>query len=53
VKTISQVFGRSQAQINAALGSGEAADLGEVALQSRLAQKMLMKPKKTDHARGV
>lgn len=46
VKTISEVFGRSQAQINAILGSGEASDLGEVALQSRLAQKMLMKPKK-------
>jgi len=45
-KTISEVFGRSPVQIKAALASGEAQDLGEVALQSRVAQKMLMKPKK-------
>jgi len=46
VKTISEVFGRSDAHIKHALNSGEATDLGEVALQSRVAQKMLMMPPK-------
>lgn len=46
VKTISEVFGRSDAHIKAALASGEAKDLGEVALQSRVAQKVLMMPPK-------
>nr|QDO16341.1 DNA ligase 1 [Lingulodinium polyedra] len=44
VKTISEVFGRSDAHIKSALASGEARDLGEVALQSRVAQKVLMMP---------
>merc|ERR1740129_2129479 len=46
IKTISEVFGRSDAHIKNALASGEAKDLGEVALQSRVAQKMLMMPPK-------
>jgi len=46
VKTISEVFGRSDAHIKNTLASGDAKDLGEVALQSRMAQKVLMMPPK-------
>merc|ERR1719424_757301 len=41
-----EVFGRSQAQIKSDLFAGEATDLGEVALASRAAQKMLAQPPK-------
>jgi len=44
-----EVFGRSQAQIKSDLFSGESTDLGEVALASRAAQKMICQPKKTAH----
>mmetsp|Transcript_13755 Transcript_13755/g.43507 ORF Transcript_13755/g.43507 Transcript_13755/m.43507 type:complete len:766 (+) Transcript_13755:67-2364(+) len=46
VKTISEVFGRSDAHIKTALANGDAKDLGEVALQSRVSQKVLMMPPK-------
>mmetsp|Transcript_107650 Transcript_107650/g.332526 ORF Transcript_107650/g.332526 Transcript_107650/m.332526 type:complete len:782 (-) Transcript_107650:19-2364(-) len=46
VKTISEVFGRSDSHIKSALASGDARDLGEVALQSRVSQKVLMMPPK-------
>merc|ERR1712070_1024454 len=41
-----EVFGRSKAQINSDLFGGEHHDLGEVALASRNAQKMLGQPPK-------
>jgi len=46
LKTMGEVFGRSEAHIKNALASGEAKDLGEVALLSRVSQKMLMMPPK-------
>mmetsp|Transcript_49615 Transcript_49615/g.91565 ORF Transcript_49615/g.91565 Transcript_49615/m.91565 type:complete len:783 (+) Transcript_49615:31-2379(+) len=44
VKTMCEVFGRSEAHMKNMLASGEAKDLGEVALMSRVSQKMLMRP---------
>eukprot|EP00929_Paragymnodinium_shiwhaense_P100997 TRINITY_DN6373_c0_g1_i2.p1 TRINITY_DN6373_c0_g1~~TRINITY_DN6373_c0_g1_i2.p1 ORF type:complete len:802 (-),score=266.80 TRINITY_DN6373_c0_g1_i2:476-2815(-) len=41
-----ECFGRSQAQIKNAISAGDARDLGEVALQSRQAQKTLGLPTK-------
>jgi len=46
IKAMCENFGRSEATIKQALATGEAKDLGEVALQSRLSQKMLMMPPK-------
>jgi len=46
MSAMGEVFGRSQAQIKADLFGGEAKDLGEVALSSRNAQKMLGQPPK-------
>jgi len=46
IKALCENFGRSEATIKHALASGEAKDLGEVALQSRMSQKMLMMPPK-------
>lgn len=46
ISAMCETFGRSTAQIKSALASGEAKDLGEVALQSRAAQKMLGQPQK-------
>mmetsp|Transcript_66585 Transcript_66585/g.171347 ORF Transcript_66585/g.171347 Transcript_66585/m.171347 type:complete len:777 (+) Transcript_66585:82-2412(+) len=46
VKTMCEVFGRSEAHLKSALATGEAKDLGEVALLSRMAQKVLMMPPK-------
>jgi DNA ligase-1 len=46
IGAMGEVFGRSQAQIKADLFSGESTDLGEVALASRAAQKMICQPAK-------
>ncbi|CAJ1427071.1 unnamed protein product, partial [Effrenium voratum] len=46
IKALCENFGRSEATIKHALAVGDAKDLGEVALQSRLSQKMLMTPPK-------
>jgi len=46
IKAMCENFGRSEATIKNALATGEAKDLGEVALQSRLSQKMLFSPPK-------
>jgi DNA ligase-1 len=46
IKAMCENFGRSEATIKQALASGEAKDLGEVALQSRLSQKTLFAPPK-------
>jgi DNA ligase-1 len=46
ISAMGEVFGRSQAQIKSDLFAGEATDLGEVALASRAAQKMLGQPPK-------
>mmetsp|Transcript_58518 Transcript_58518/g.154093 ORF Transcript_58518/g.154093 Transcript_58518/m.154093 type:complete len:804 (+) Transcript_58518:75-2486(+) len=46
MKTICEVFGRSEAHIKNSMAAGEAKDLGEVALLSRMAQKVLMMPPK-------
>jgi len=46
VKTMCEVFGRSEAAFKNSLATGEAKDLGEVALLSRMAQKVLMMPPK-------
>ncbi|CAK8989767.1 unnamed protein product [Durusdinium trenchii] len=46
IKALCENFGRSESTIKHALATGEAKDLGEVALQSRLSQKMLMMPPK-------
>jgi len=46
VRAMCETFGRSEATIKQSLANGEAKDLGEVALLSRVAQKMLMMPPK-------
>jgi DNA ligase-1 len=46
IGAMGECFGRSQAQIKSDLVAGEAKDLGEVALASRAAQKMLGMPPK-------
>lgn len=46
IKALCENFGRSESTIKHALATGETKDLGEVALQSRLSQKMLMMPPK-------
>lgn len=46
ISTIGECYGRSQAQIKSDLVAGDAKDLGEVALASRAAQKMLGQPPK-------
>ncbi|CAE7232664.1 lig1 [Symbiodinium pilosum] len=46
IKSLCENFGRSEATIKHSLATGEAKDLGEVALQSRVSQKMLMMPPK-------
>merc|ERR1719330_137785 len=46
IKTMCESFGKTEAHIKNKLASGEARDLGEVALQSRQAQKVLMMPPK-------
>jgi len=46
IRAICETFGRSEKQIKAAMATGEAKDLGEVAMLSRMAQKMLMAPPK-------
>jgi DNA ligase-1 len=46
IRAMCETFGRSEKQIKSAFASGEAKDLGEVALLSRLSQKMLMMPPK-------
>jgi len=46
MKTIGEVCGRSEKTIKESIASGEAKDLGEVALLSRVAQKMIMMPPK-------
>lgn len=46
ITTIGECYGRSQAQIKSDLFSSDAKDLGEVALASRAAQKMLGQPPK-------
>lgn len=46
LRAMCEVFGRSEATIKSSLAQGEAKDLGEVALLSRVAQKMLMMPAK-------
>jgi len=46
VKTICEAFGKKEAEVKNKLASGEAKDLGEVALMSRQAQKVLMLPPK-------
>jgi DNA ligase-1 len=45
IKGICEVYGRSEKSIKESLASDEAADLGEVASQSRVNQKSLCKPK--------
>jgi len=45
IKAISEVYGRTAAHIKASMVNQEACDLGEVAMQSRVAQKMLFTPK--------
>lgn len=46
IRTMCEVFGRSESHIKNTLATGEAKDLGEVALLSRVSQKMLMMPPK-------
>lgn len=46
IRALCETFGRSEKQIKSMLASGDAKDLGEVALQSSLAQKRLMMPAK-------
>lgn len=46
IGAIGECYGRSQAQIKNDLYAGDAKDLGEVALASRMAQKMLGQPPK-------
>jgi len=46
IGAMGEVFGRSQQQIKADLYGGDATDLGEVALASRAAQRMLGQPPK-------
>jgi DNA ligase-1 len=46
ISAIGECFGRSAAQVKSDLNAGEAQDLGEVALASRAAQKMLGQPPK-------
>jgi len=46
IGAIGECYGRSQAQIKSDLVGGEATDLGEVALASRAAQKLLGQPPK-------
>lgn len=46
ISAMGECFGRSQAQIKSDLVAGDAKDLGEVALASRAAQKMLGQPPK-------
>merc|ERR1712232_315179 len=46
ISAMGECFGRSQAQIKSDLFAGDAKDLGEVALASRAAQKMLGQPPK-------
>jgi len=45
IGAMGECFGRSPAQIKSDLFAGEHQDLGEVALASRAAQKMIMQPK--------
>jgi len=45
IGAMGEVFGRSPAQIKSDLYGGESTDLGEVALASRAAQKMICQPK--------
>lgn len=46
LRAMCEVFGRSESAIKNSLCSGEAKDLGEIALLSRVSQKMLMMPPK-------
>eukprot|EP00927_Polykrikos_kofoidii_P036419 TRINITY_DN3074_c2_g1_i2.p1 TRINITY_DN3074_c2_g1~~TRINITY_DN3074_c2_g1_i2.p1 ORF type:complete len:747 (-),score=170.01 TRINITY_DN3074_c2_g1_i2:142-2382(-) len=46
ISAMCETFGRSQAQIKSSISSGDARDLGEVALLSRAAQKTLGQPPK-------
>jgi len=46
IKAMCEVFGRTESHMKNSMISGECADLGEVALQSRQSQKMLMMPPK-------
>merc|ERR1719316_864204 len=46
IRSMCEVFGRAEKDIKASMNSGECQDLGQVALVSRLSQKMLMMPPK-------
>eukprot|EP00747_Dinoflagellata_sp_TGD_P183069 gnl/TRDRNA2_/TRDRNA2_37735_c0_seq1.p1 gnl/TRDRNA2_/TRDRNA2_37735_c0~~gnl/TRDRNA2_/TRDRNA2_37735_c0_seq1.p1 ORF type:complete len:774 (-),score=201.92 gnl/TRDRNA2_/TRDRNA2_37735_c0_seq1:267-2411(-) len=46
IRAMCEVFGRTEAHLKKVMASGEAKDLGEVALISRVSQKMLMMPPK-------
>lgn len=46
IKAMAESFGKSAANISQSINSGDAKDLGEVALLSRVSQKVLMMPPK-------